>query len=254
MALIAYASLNTLRTDSVGSQGLKIGAKVPPFAAPLALGTIEGDVNVARKANQGSAGRRPACSVRGPQILNSCELAEGGPFVLAFLATRGTQCTRELDRLARVRARHPRVQVAAVSIRGDRDDLRALVRRHGWRFPVAWDRDGILANLFGVAVCPQLTYALPGGVVQATSVGRARRRGARPALRRARARGARDDRRRDRARTRRSRRAGSTASSRSSSPSCGWSRSSRRRPGGARRARCASAWRCWPIASTAPAR
>jgi len=28
-----------------------------------------------------------------------------------------------------------------------------------------------LANLFGVAVCPQLTYALAGGVVQATSVG-----------------------------------------------------------------------------------
>ena len=152
VALIAYASLNTLRTHSVGSQGLKIGSKVPPFAAPLALGTIEGDVNVARKANQGSAGRRPACSVRGPQIVNSCALAEGGPFVLAFLATRGTQ-------------------VAAVSIRGNRDDLRALVRQHGWRFPVAWDRDGILANLFGVAVCPQLTYALPGGVVQATSVG-----------------------------------------------------------------------------------
>ena len=171
VALIVYASLNTLRTESVGSQGLKIGSKVPPFAAPLALGTIEGDVNVARKANQGSAGRRPACSVRGPQIVNSCQLAEGGPFVLAFLATRGTQCTRELDRLARVRAHHPRVQVAAVSIRGDRDDLRALVRRHRWRFPVAWDRDGILANLYGVAVCPQLTYALPGGVVQATSVG-----------------------------------------------------------------------------------
>jgi AhpC/TSA family protein len=171
VALIAYASLNTLRTHSVGSQGLKIGSKVPPFAAPLALGNIDGDVNVAREANQGSLGRRPACSVRGPQIVNSCALGEGGPFVLAFLATRGTQCTRELDRLARVRARHPGVQVAAVSIRGDRDDLRALVRRHGWRFPVAWDRDGILANRFGVAVCPQLTYALPGGVVQATSVG-----------------------------------------------------------------------------------
>jgi hypothetical protein len=45
------------------------------------------------------------------------------------------------------------------------------VRSHGWRFPVAWDHDGILANLFGVAVCPQLTYALPGGVVHDTSVG-----------------------------------------------------------------------------------
>jgi hypothetical protein len=109
--------------------------------------------------------------VRGAQILNSCELGERGPFVLAFLATRGAQCTRELDRLARVGARHPDVQVAAIAIRGDRDDLRALVRRHRWRFPVAWDRDGILANLLGVAVCPQLTYALSGGVVQGTSVG-----------------------------------------------------------------------------------
>ena len=171
LLLVAYVSLNTLRTEHVGSQGLKIGSQVPPFAAPLALGTLEGDVNVARKANQGSAGRRPACSVRGPQIVNSCALAEGGPFVLAFMATRGTQCTRELDRLARVGVHHPRVQVAAISIRGNRHDLRALVRQHGWRFPVAWDRDGILANLFGVAVCPQLTYALPGGVVQATSVG-----------------------------------------------------------------------------------
>ena len=171
LLLVAYVSLNTLRTESVGSQGLKLGAKIPPFAAPLALGTIDGDVNVARKPNQGSAGARPACSVRGPQILNSCQLAERGPFVLAFLATRGTQCTRELDRLGRVQALHPRVQVAAVSIRGDRDDLRALVRRRHWPFPVAWDRDGIMANLYGVAVCPQLTYALPGGVVQATSVG-----------------------------------------------------------------------------------
>ena len=171
LALVASVSLNTLRTDSVGSEGLEAGAKVPPFAAPLALGSIEGDVNVARKPNQGSAGRRPACTVRGPQILHTCELGARGPDVLAFLAPRGAQCTRELDRLARVGARHPDVQVAAVAIRGDRDDLRALVRQHGWRFPVAWDRDGILANLFGVAVCPQLTYALPGGVVQATTVG-----------------------------------------------------------------------------------
>lgn len=171
VALIVYASLNTLRTDSVGSQGLKIGTKVPPFAAPLALGSLEGDVNVARKANQGSAGRRPACSVRGPQIVNSCELGERGAYVLAFLATRGTQCTRELDRLARVHARHPRVQVAAISIRGDRDDLRAIVRRHGWSFPVGYDRDGALSNAYHVQICPQLTFARRGGSVVETTFG-----------------------------------------------------------------------------------
>jgi hypothetical protein len=176
-ALIVYVSLNTLRSDHVGSTGLKVGSRMPPFAAPLALGDVNGDVNVARKAGQGSAGDKPACSVRGPGILNSCQLAERGPFVIAFMATRGAQCTRELDALQRVLPQHPGLQAAAVSIRGDRNDLRALVRKHGWRFPVAYDHDGILANLFGVAVCPQMTYALPGGAVQATTVGELGTRG-----------------------------------------------------------------------------
>ena len=70
-----------------------------------------------------------------------------------------------------MRRRHPDVQVAAVAIRGDRGDLRALVRERGWRFPVAHDRDGVLANLFGVAACPQVTYVLPGGRVRETTVG-----------------------------------------------------------------------------------
>jgi hypothetical protein len=170
-ALIVYVSLNTLRSDRVGSRGPKAGSRVPPFAAPLALGGVDGDVNVARKAGEGEAGSRPACSVRGPGILNSCELADRGPFVLAFLATRGTKCTRQLDVLERARAAHPDVQIAAVAIRGDRGDLRALVRSHGWRFPVAYDHDGILANLLGVAVCPLIVYALPGGVVRESTVG-----------------------------------------------------------------------------------
>jgi AhpC/TSA family len=170
-AFIAYVSLNTLRSDHISSSGLDVHARVPPFAAPLALGAVDGDVNVAAKHGQGRYGDEPACRVRGREILNSCQLGERGPYVLAFLATRGTRCTRQLDLLQRAQARHPDLQVAAVAIRGDRGELRALVRRHRWRFPVAWDHDGILANLFGVAVCPLMTYALPGGVVQATSVG-----------------------------------------------------------------------------------
>jgi len=169
--LLAYVSLNTLRSEGPGSEGLRVGARLPPFAAPLALGAVTGDVNVARRAGQGAAGKRPACEVRGPGILNVCALWVRGPVVLAFLATRGARCTRELDTLERARRAHPGVQFAAVSIRGERAELRALVRRHRWGFPVAHDRDGVLANLYGVAVCPHLTYALPGGRVSATSVG-----------------------------------------------------------------------------------
>ena len=168
--LIAYVSLNSARSHGPGSQGVRAGAPMPPFAAPLALGSVTGDVNVARRRGQGAAGARPACEVRGPGVLNVCELWEQGPVVLAFLATRGARCTGELDALDRERARHPGVQFAAVAIRGDRAELRALVRRHGWRFPVAWDRDGILANLYGVAVCPLVTFAARDGKVAGTAI------------------------------------------------------------------------------------
>jgi hypothetical protein len=63
------------------------------------------------------------------------------------------------------------VRVAAVALRGDRGKLAGVVRGHGWTFPVAYDRDAVLGNLYGVAVCPQITYLLPGGRVQGTTVG-----------------------------------------------------------------------------------
>jgi hypothetical protein len=170
---LAVVTINAVRSHGPGSRGVRVGEAMPPFAAPLALGALEGDVNVAREAGQGEAGEVPACRLRGPQILNVCQLYERGPVVLAFTASRGRECTRQLDTIERLRPRHPGVQFAAVSIRGDRSDLRKLVRGRGWTFPVGYDHDGILANLYGVAVCPQVTFALPGGRVTGTSLGEA---------------------------------------------------------------------------------
>ncbi|MGI9098743.1 MAG: TlpA family protein disulfide reductase [Solirubrobacteraceae bacterium] len=175
---IGYVAFGGDRTSGPGARGLPPGAQLPPFAVPLAQSGVDCDepqdpcdANVARRAGEGSAGSRPACEVRGPGVLNLCELAERGPLVLAFLAARGGDCADGLDRLDRVAARHPGVQVAAVGIRGDLGELRAIVRRHRWRFAVGWDRDGILANLYGVAVCPHITYARWHGRAQSTSLG-----------------------------------------------------------------------------------
>lgn len=179
IVLIALVALNGARSAGPGARGLAPGARLPPFAAPLATAGADCDdpadpcdANVATRAGQGAAGRRPACAVRGPAILNVCELAERGPLVLAFLATRGGECADALDALNGVARRHPGVQVAAVGIRGRLDDLRAIGRAHRWRFAVGWDRDGILADLYGVAVCPQITYARWRGRAQSTSLGR----------------------------------------------------------------------------------
>jgi hypothetical protein len=170
IAVLGWISLGTLRSHGGGSTGPAVGQAMPSFAVPLALGDLDGDANVARRADGGSAGRLPACAVRGPRVLNVCQLEERGPVALAFI-TAHDDCSRELDRLQGAGRTLAGVQVAAVAVRGDRGGLRALVRRHGWTVPVGYDRDGVVADLYGVAVCPQITYAYPGGRVRGTAIG-----------------------------------------------------------------------------------
>jgi len=170
--VIAYVTLNAARTEGPGSRGVPAGEVLPPFAMPLAASAREGDANVSRTGGSDGAGRVPACTVRGPDVLNSCALAERGPVVLAFLVTRGgSRCEDQLDRIEAVRARFPGVQFAAIAVRGDRGALRGLIRERGWGFPVGYDHDGLVANVYGVAVCPTLVFAYPGGRVMDSALG-----------------------------------------------------------------------------------
>lgn len=175
-----YLAIGATRPAGPGAAGLPAGSRLPPFAVVLAGSDIACDrdddpcdANVAASGSrdQGQAGSRPACEVRGPTVLNVCQLSERGPLVLGLMATRETPCAGALDRLAGLRHRHRGLQVAVVSIRGDLGDLRALVRARRWSFPVGWDRDGVLASLYGVATCPYVVVARWRGHVRATLTG-----------------------------------------------------------------------------------
>lgn len=176
--LIAVVTINTISTDSQGSRGITDGQRIPPFAAPLALANLkcggeDCDANVAIKARKGVP---KACDVRGKNILNSCQLAERGPAVIAFLVAPSQKCIDQVDVLDRLRPRFPDVQFAAVAIRGDHSDLNGIIRRHGWTLPVAYDNDGAIANAFAVAICPTITFIRQGGVVGSTTLGSASER------------------------------------------------------------------------------
>jgi AhpC/TSA family len=171
LAILAYITWNTLSTPATSSTGLPAGTHLPPFAAPLVTSDLVGDANVARHANQGAAGAQPACAVSDPRALNSCTLARRGPLVLAFFTDGSGRCTKPLDAMERLAPRHPGVGFAAIAIRGDRGDLRTTVEQHGWDFPVAQDRDGAVANVYGIAICPSVVLAYRGGVVLRTALG-----------------------------------------------------------------------------------
>jgi hypothetical protein len=155
VAILAYITFNTLNTHGPGSKGLS---------------DLVGDANVAVRANQGAAGAVPACAVTDPRALDSCTLARRGPVVLAFLTQGAGVCTHQLDVMQALAPHYPQVGFAAVSVRGDRGGLRKLVRTHGWRFPVAQDRDGAVADLYGVAICPTVVLAYRGGRVMRSAL------------------------------------------------------------------------------------
>jgi hypothetical protein len=159
---LCYIALNALRSEGPGPEGVARGETLPPFAVPLALSDLEGDANVATGAGQGQRGERPACEVRGPDVLNVCRLGADAPLVLAFVATRERDCARQLDVLERVRRRFEGVRFAAVAVPSDRAELRRDIRRRGWRFPIGYDRDGGVFAVYRVVQCPTIAFAYPG--------------------------------------------------------------------------------------------
>jgi hypothetical protein len=169
LVILALITVNTIVTKPNGDKGIEPGHPLPPFAVPLALGDVVGDADIASSANQGAAGRVPACQERGRQILNVCQLYERGPVVLALFIDSGS-CAAVVSDLQALVPSFPGVQFAAVAIKAERAGLRRLVRARGLSLPVGIDRDGALAGLYKVASCPQVTFAYPGGIVQSGAI------------------------------------------------------------------------------------
>lgn len=169
LVIAVLVVVNTLLVSSDGAAGIAPGHRLAPFAVPLALGTLQGDANIATHAHEGFAGNVPACSVRGMRVLNACELYEQGPLVLAlFVESDG--CPKVLSEMQALLRSFPEVRFAAVAIEGQRSRLRRLVRARGLTLPVGIDEDGAVATIYKVFGCPQINFAYPGGVVQSRAL------------------------------------------------------------------------------------
>ena len=181
VAVIAIALLNT---SGDGDGALGLGEQpprwpLPEFAVPAASGGLEGDANVAQDDCDSSrlpcpegARRTPACRLRTPEAIRVCDLFER-PAVISFWFSKGGDCVDQQDVVSRVYERYRgRVSFLSLDVRDDRDTVRDLVRRRGWKMPVGYDRDGAVAGLYRVGGCPTFAYAYPGGTLQSASIGK----------------------------------------------------------------------------------
>lgn len=163
--LVVVFSLHTAFSSHRKVSGLKAGEPIPPFAAPLAIGGPRGEVNVATRPNEGEAGRRPACMVRGKGILNICQLYENRPVVLALFFDAGS-CAGVLDDLQRLARLYPQVAFAAVAVKENASSVARVVRSKHLTIPVGVDTDGRLGGLYTMFGCPQIAFVRPGGTLQ----------------------------------------------------------------------------------------
>lgn len=183
LALVVIASVSTLSGDedggTLGLDRLERHWPLPEFAVPVAAGSVEGDANVAQDDCESSAVpcpedsiRRPACQIPTKGAIRVCDFFDR-PLVLSFWFSRGgDECVEQQDVVSAVAERYRgRVGFLSLNVRDDRDTVRDLIREHGWRMPVGYDRDGAVASLYRVGICPTIAYVYPGGTLQDAGIG-----------------------------------------------------------------------------------
>jgi hypothetical protein len=181
VAVIVVALVNGAGGGSEGTLGLdKQPARwpLPEFAVPVAAGSLEGDANVAQDDCSTSevpcpagAHRSPACRVPGADAIRVCDLF-GQPSVISFWFSKGGDCVVQQDVVDDIYARYRgRVRFLSIDVRDDRDSVRELIRDRGWKMPVGYDRDGAVASLYRIGLCPTFAFVYPGGTLEGASVG-----------------------------------------------------------------------------------
>jgi hypothetical protein len=181
VVLVGIAAFNTIGGDggeTLGLDGFEDRWALPEFAVPVATGPLEGDANVAQDdcalaavPCPQDARRTPACGIGTLGAMRVCDFF-ALPLVISFWFTKGGDCTAQQDIVDSVYGRYRgRANFLSLDIRDDRDEVRDLVREHGWTMPVGYDRDGAVGGLYRVGGCPTFAYVYPGGTLQGASSG-----------------------------------------------------------------------------------
>lgn len=182
LAIVGIATIHTLNggggEDTLGLDRQPARWPLPEFAVPAAAGSLEGDANVAQDDCESSAvpcpqsdRRKPACRISTAGAIRVCDLF-GRPLVISFWFGTGGVCASQQSVVSSVARRYRgRVNFLSLDIRDDRETVRELVRRRGWRMPVGYDRDGAVAALYRIGGCPTFAFAYPGGTLQGSAIG-----------------------------------------------------------------------------------
>jgi peroxiredoxin len=162
IGVVIVISIVQFATNGVKSAGVQPGHRLIYFAAPVATSNLIGDANFSKPCSLAYFGAR---------AVNTCLLVRKGPLALGLFVTGSDDCKRQIDTMQRISREFPSVQFAAVAVSSSKSATASDVRSHHWTFPVAYDRDGAVGQLYGVQLCPMVELAYRGGIVKSLLVG-----------------------------------------------------------------------------------
>jgi thiol-disulfide isomerase/thioredoxin len=173
LGVLLFAGINAVRNSGEAVLGPEKGRRIPLFAAPTATGNEDGDANVDQGKVVDGKRQGSACDIAGSRrdVLRICDFFDR-PLVMVGWFTRGCEsCRRQLDTVERVRQRVPGVHFVGLDIRDSKANARKEVLEHGWRFPMAFDRDGAVSQLYGIGGGPTIIFAYPDGITTEVYLG-----------------------------------------------------------------------------------
>ena len=173
LGVILFAGINAVQNSGEAVLGPEKGRRIPLFAAPTPTGKLDGDANIDQGEVVGGKRRGSACQVKGSRadVLRVCDYFDR-PLVIVFWFKRGCgTCRSQLDAVERVRQRVPGVHFIGVDVVDSKENARKEVLEHAWRFPMAYDRDGAVSQIYGIGGGPTLIFAYPDGITMNVQLG-----------------------------------------------------------------------------------
>jgi thiol-disulfide isomerase/thioredoxin len=173
LAVLLFAGINAVRNSGEAVLGPEQGQRIPLFAAPIATGEADGDANIDQGKVVNGKRRGSACDIAGSRrdVLRICDYFDR-PLVMVVWFKKGCgTCRSQLDSVERVRKRVPGVEFIGLDVVDSKDNARKEVLEHRWGFPMAFDRDGAVSQLYGIGGGPTLIFAYPGGITTDVHLG-----------------------------------------------------------------------------------
>ena len=166
LGVILFAGINAVRNSGEAVLGPEKGRRMPLFAAPTSTGRLDGDANIDQGEVVNGKRRGSACQVKGSRadVIRVCDYFDR-PLVIVVWFKRGCgTCRPQLDAVERVRQAGAGCRLHRGGHLDSKDNARKEVMEHGWRFPMAFDRDGAVSQIYGIGGGPTLFFAYPDGI------------------------------------------------------------------------------------------